>query len=545
MKRYYKRHQKALVAVALIYLVTAASVTLMAFLEGALANAAMAGAYHLIPLLTLGTLLYIGVDTALDFFYRYVREAAILSMIRDLRHDLVDKIARLPWEDKRRHDDGWYASLVVNDTQTIEEEYLGSLASMLFSIFLLIMSVGAALFIHPLLTVLMVGVSALSAVIPKLTKKPLQKAKEAAQTAKSDHLSAANQLFGGFFLLKIFDSMGGMEEKYDGANEALCRKEKKFRRTRGLLYSGSYGCGSIIYLGTWALGALLILRGQLTLPMLIVLTNLMSATAGPMENISAQYASTVAAAAVKKRLMDFLDAPTDETNRWGSAPLDAVDAVELSHLTYAVDGKELLKGVDLKLRKGDRVALLGESGSGKSTLLKVLAAMQTGEGGYTLNGKPCRDYAYADFRKQVTLLEQKSFVFDASIRDNVTLFDPQGGDRDDLVRSLLQKVGLGKWLESRGGDLSAPIGKDQQALSGGEERRLDLARTLYRGASLVLLDEPTTGLDPETRSAVEETISALPCDILVVSVHDCSPEFLAQFDRVLTVRNGTVTETPL
>lgn len=166
--------------------------------------------------------------------------------------------------------------------------------------------------------------------------------------------------------------------------------------------------------------------------------------------------------------------------------------------------------------------------------------MQEGEGDYTLNGKPYRTYTQQSFRGQFTLMEQKSLVFDATVRDNVTLFEARPDDAK--VLDALRQAGLSKWLELREDGLSTPIGGGKQGFSGGEERRLDLARVLYKGGSVVLLDEPTTGLDPEARQEAERVIAALPCAILVVTVHDPSPEFLATFNRVLTLENGALTE---
>ena len=220
----------------------------------------------------------------------------------------------------------------------------------------------------------------------------------------------------------------------------------------------------------------------------------MNLVAGPVQIISERYSSTIAASAVCKRVLAFLDEPTDEASGWGSQPLTRVETVSLRDISCRRGEREILKHVDLTLQKGDRIALLGESGAGKSTLLKVLAAMCGAEGEYTINGRPCHAYRYADFRRQVTLLAQKTFVFSASIRDNLTMFSGTAQQDEALVKTLAA-AGLSEWYADRGASMDAAIGGEAHALSGGEERRLDLARTLWRQGSLVMLDEPTAGLD--------------------------------------------------
>lgn len=539
MKRYCKRNIGSLVLFGLACILTSVSVIILAFLQGALVETAMAGEFSQVWPLAVGTLFYVLLDAAIYFLWEYSRDLIVQRISRDLRADLVDKFSHLPYEEKRKHDDGWYTSMVVNDVDTVRVDYISAILGIAFQVCFFLFTVITSLTIQPVMTLIMIAVSIPTILYPKLTEKPLQRAKEEAQAAKSGHLSALGQFLGGFFLLKIFDSFQGMGRTYDKANGKLCDKNIRFGRMQDLLYAGSYVCGGLVSLGTWAIGVFFVVGGFLTLPMLVTFARLMDGVAAPVQVIGERYAELVASSAVWKRLKAFLDAPGGEEERWGAAPLEGVDALEVRGLSYAVDDRRLLDGVDMKLRRGDRVALLGESGSGKSTLLKVLAAVADGQGEYTLNGRPFRDYAARDFRRGVTLLEQKSFVFEGSIRDNITLFDPSPAP-DGPLEALLDRVGLGPWLADRGGSLDAAIGKE--SLSGGEERRLDLARILCRGASVVLLDEPTTGLDPETKAAVEQTILDMDCDLLVVAMHEYSPQFFARFNRVFRVEAGHVRE---
>ena len=150
-----------------------------------------------------------------------------------------------------------------------------------------------------------------------------------------------------------------------------------------------------------------------------------------------------------------------------------------------------------------------------------------------------RDYRYEDFRRQVTLLSQKTFVYSASIRDNLTMFSGTA-QQDEALTKTLADAGLSKWYAERGASMDTQIGGEEHALSGGEERRLDLARTLWRKGSLVMLDEPAAGLDEKTRVELEKQIAQLPCEILIVAMHNYSPEFLDSFTKVLRIRDGEI-----
>lgn len=539
MKRYFRRNRGSVALFLMSNLLAAVSSVLMSFLLGTFADSAMEGDLSRVWKIALVTLCYLCVETFFAFLLDYSRDIVVQRVGRDLRADTVRKIEARSYMEKSETDDGAYLSLLNHDVDVIQQDYVASLGEIYFQICCFLLAVGSAVVIQPVMTVVILLISVLTAAFPKLTEKQPQTHQEGEQQAKARHLTALTQILSGFFQLKVFNAFSGINRGYDAANDELYRKKLRFRRIRRILYAGAYGCGNLVVLGTWVLGLFFVAHGLLTLPALITFAGLMNLVAGPVRIITERYSSTIAAAAVCKRVLAFLDAPTDEASDWGSEPLAQIETVALKNVTCRKDDREILKHVDLTLHKGERIALLGESGAGKSTLLKVLAAMYGAEGDYTINGRPCREYRYKDFRKQVTLLPQKTFVFSASIRDNLTMFSGTS-QQDAALAKTLDSAGLSKWYAARGANMDTVIGDGAHALSGGEERRLDLARTLWRRGSLVMLDEPGSGLDEKTRVELEKQIAQLPCDILIVAMHNYSPEFLDTFTRVLRIRDGEI-----
>ena len=502
MKRYYRKNRSSVALFLVSNLLAAGSSVFMSFLLGTFADSAMEGDLSRVWKIALVTLFYLCIETFFAFLLDYSRDIIVQRVGRDLRADAVRKIEALSYMEKSEKDDGSCLSLVQNDVDTIQQDYVAALGEIYFQICCFLLAVASAIAIQPVMTLIMIAVSVLTAAFPKLTEKRLQAHQENEQQAKARYLTAITQIFSGFFQLKIFNAFSGINHAHDEANETLYRKKLRSRRIRRILYAGAYGCGNLVVLGTWVLGLFFVTRGVITLPALITFAGLMSFVAGPVQIISERYSSTIAASAVCKRVLAFLDAPTDEADSWGSEPLTQIKTVTLNDISCRRDDREILKHVDLTLRKGDRVALLGESGAGKSTLLKVLASMYAAEGEYAINGRPCRDYRYEDFRRQVTLLSQKTFVYSASIRDNLTMFSGTA-QQDEALTKTLADAGLSKWYAERGASMDTQIGGEEHALSGGEERRLDLARTLWRKGSLVMLDEPAAAAlrDPDRRHA--------------------------------------------
>lgn len=541
MKRYYKKNRKSLLVFAVSNILAAISSVFLSFLLGVFADIAMTGDFKNLWIPAICTFFYIFIETFLNFSLQYTRDVAIHKIGKDLRSDVIRKIENLPFEVKQKNDDGYYLSIINNDISTVEQEYLDSLGAIYFQICCFIIAIIASFIIQPVMTIIMVLVSILPVVFPKLTKKSLQESKVKVQQAKASYMSSITQIFNGFFLLKVFDGFKGINKLNDSENNTLYDKIIKFSRMRSALYAGTYGCGNLVFLGTWVLGLFFVTNKFISLPLLITFSQLMTFVAGPIQIISERYSSTIAASAVCKQIISFLDDPLNEELSWGETVLNEITEVKLSNICYNVNEKTLLRNVDLVLHKGDRVALIGESGSGKSTLLKILAAIYKSQGTYIINGKPYNSYNYQDFRACVTILEQKSFVFNSSIRDNISLFSKTSND--DSFLKVINEAGINKWYKGRGESLDLLIGSDNKGLSGGEERRLDLARTLYRHAKFVMLDEPTTGLDMKNRKFIENTIEQIDCDILVVAMHDYSSQYLSSFNKIITMKDGKLKES--
>lgn len=206
---------------------------------------------------------------------------------------------------------------------------------------------------------------------------------------------------------------------------------------------------------------------------------------------------------------------------------------------YASRDPLALDGVSLNIAAGEHIALLGRTGCGKSTLLQLLTrAWDPQQGEIFLNGVPLPAWGEADLRSRTSVVTQRVHLFTSTLRDNLLLAAP--GSSDEQLCDALHQVGLEKLLENDRG-LNAWLGEGGRQLSGGELRRLGLARALLHNGDLMLLDEPTEGLDAET----EQQILALLRKVaqgktLIMVTHRLRG--LANFDRICVMDNGRIIE---
>ena len=194
-----------------------------------------------------------------------------------------------------------------------------------------------------------------------------------------------------------------------------------------------------------------------------------------------------------------------------------------------------LHDVDLDIRPGERILVLGSSGAGKSTLAHALVRFLETEGSYEIGGRSVHDLSPDDVRGSVGLCEQHPMLFDEDIRQNLLFARDTATDAD--LEAVLDRVGLGPWLRERGG-LDARVGERGALVSGGQAQRIALARALLRGFPVLVLDEPTAGVDPEASAALlVDLLGAVRDDQAVVLIsHVAVPEALV--DRVVRIDDG-------
>lgn len=223
----------------------------------------------------------------------------------------------------------------------------------------------------------------------------------------------------------------------------------------------------------------------------------------------------------------------------GHTPIGRIERLDCEGLDFSADASPILQDVSLHLHRGQSTAIVGPSGSGKTTLAKVLiGALQAQRGQVLLNGEPIETWDREDFHSRIGFVPQESRLFNASLRDNVSLFSPDAADED--VIAALQAAHLNDWFASLERGLDAMIGERRSRnLSGGQQQRLMIARALFRRPDVLILDEPTSALDPASERHINQLIVEYAAAAIVVVIAH-RPTTAQACDQLVVLERGRV-----
>ena len=287
-------------------------------------------------------------------------------------------------------------------------------------------------------------------------------------------------------------------------------------------------------------GGWLVLHGQASLGTVSAFALYLLMAFEPVQQLSFLFNTIQSAAAALQKLFALLDEPVDL--REGNESLAPQQTLSLQGVAfgYAPGLAPVLANVALDLRHGERLALVGPTGAGKSTLAKLVARVyDPSAGSVTYGGVDLRRASLSSLRRRIVMVSQEEHLFQGSIADNVRAARPEASD-DEVARALAQ-IGALPRFERKPGGLSAQVGERGALLSAGERQLVALARVALLQADVLILDEPTSSLDPGTEQDVNLALESLMRDRSVVLIaHRLST--MKQVDRIAVVADGGIAE---
>ena len=432
-----------------------------------------------------------------------------------------------------------YLSALTNDAASIEADDLSQLLSVITKAVTFFGALAMMLWYSLLMTAIAAGVTVLPLIASLLTGGQLQAAEKRVSDQNRDFTAALSDCLGGFSVVKTFRAEKEIFRLFAESNRAL--EQEKFSRRRLKALVGMIGAttGIIAQLGVFLAGAYLALTGKgLTAGAVILFVNLMNFMIEPVAELPALLAARKAARGLIAKLADALEQDEVQPDGVQIAPL--MRQLRLEDVRFSYDGEtEILRGVSAVFDAGKAYAIVGASGSGKSTLLNLLTTPGMAYAGkILLDGTELHTVSPESLYETVSVIQQNVFVFNASIRDNVTMF--RSFPPEELAQAV-RRAQLEALLAERGEDYLC--GENGSGLSGGEKQRISIARSLLKHASVLLADEATAALDAQTAHQVTDDILSLSGVTRIVVTHTLEQAALRRYDGILVLKDGRIAES--
>jgi ATP-binding cassette subfamily B protein len=516
LRPYWK--QEALVLLATLVAAGYSIVEPLAF-RWIIDRAIIPGNFRLLGLLLggLGILFVIQAVASLGREYLNARVAA--NVLSDMRLQLFTHLQRLSMGFYSRAQVGDIMSRLSSDLFAIQGAMTGMLVQLIYLAVTVVASTVLLLWLQWQLALLALVISPLVLLGQKLFGTKAMEASYQEQQEIAAVASVLQENLGAQSVVKVF----GLEESATATfRESVGRLT--VATVRSTFIGALFGMTAqltvaLIQLVTMGVGAFMVMKGHLSLGGLLAFTSLLGNVLGPMQGFSGLLQGLQQATGGMRRIDELLGEGPQVVDAQGASPLAPFGReIRFSGVSFSYTGDQTnLKDVNLAITAGQKVAFVGPSGCGKSTLLSLILRLYDPIAGtVTLDGRDLRTVTQASLRNQLATVLQDTFLFNASVRDNIRIGRP--GASDTEVEAAAKAAEIHELITSLPESYDTIVGERGSRLSGGQRQRIAIARAILRNAPVLLLDEATSALDSETEAAINATLVKVMKDRTTIAV---------------------------
>jgi ATP-binding cassette, subfamily B, bacterial len=459
-----------------------------------------------------------------------------------VRGRLFRHLHLLPLSFHNRSRSGDLVVRVISDVGMLQDVTVTALLPLVARLLILAGMVGVMFWMHWQLALLALALLPLFWLRTVKLTRDIREVAQQQRRREGAMAATAAESFSGMKIVQALAAADAFTGAFSTQNDKSLKQDVKGKRLAASLErSVDFLIAGATALVLWQ-GARLVLAGQLTPGDLLVFLAYLKSAFRPVQDFAKFTGRLGKASAAGARVIELLETAPEVADR-----ADAVDAPEFrgdicfDNVSFAYEpGRPVLDNVSFTVPAGQTLAILGESGGGKSTLLNLIARLHEPTNGRILiDGRELRDYRVDSLRRRLGIVLQENVLFAGSVRDNIALGMPTA--TDEQVEAAARLANAHHFITELSDGYDTPIGERGATLSQGQRQRIAIARAAIRGASLLLFDEPTTGLDETNERAVIEGLRNLSRGHTTIWVTH-NPRHAEFADVVVRIEGGQVTE---
>ncbi len=473
------------------------------------------------------------------FFERLSRRSftrIACGAVEQVRQRILEQVLHRTVAQYNAEGDAAYLSLLTTDLRTLYDDYYMSLFSIVFWGGIMLCALAMYLYISPvmLLAILLVTIPPL--VLPRRMNERLKATRDAFSLQMADYTQQLKELLGGFEIIRSFLR----EDAYAALHQKAARKAREseldYQQSLNAMVTNTSLISNLIFPVVMLVGLFLAFDGRLTMGTVSTAASMANFVITPCHQIAQCWAKVKSSQGIRQRLEAAMAEPQAAEQ---GEPIGHIDSIQCETVRFAYPNtaEPVLKDASLTVDAAQKVALVGESGCGKSTLAKLLFQYYPDYSGDILfNGRQVRTLDRTALYRRVGYIAQTAYLFHDTIRNNICLHEDFP---DEQLAHAIAAAGLTDWVASLPDGLDTVISENGKNLSGGQRQRIGIARLALRSYDLIIADEITASLDPDTSQQVMENLIAMPCMVVAIT-HDVAGSFMHQFDKVYRVEHGVV-----
>ena len=488
--------------------------------------------------LVLMTLLKVGATYLGGFFLVPIRT----GVVRDLRNQLNAKILALPlgfFSEERKGD---VLARITGDVGEVENSVMSSLDLLLKNPILIFVYLGSMLVISWQLTLFVFLVLPIAGFVMGRVGKSLKRTSLEAQNQWGQLISQVEETLGGLRIVKAFTAEEFVDKRFRDSNEEYRQTVIGVNRRQLLAHPVSELLGTAtIAIVLWYGGSLILnqdssIDASTFIYYLVIFYSLIN----PLKDLSKGAYAIRRGMGSMERVDRILQAESTITDPAQPKPVVFNEAIRLEKVSFRYAEEWVLRDVDLTIRKGQTVALVGHSGSGKSTLVDLIPRFyDVVEGRITIDGTDIREVAVADLRRLMGNVNQEPILFNASVFENIA-FGVEGATLEKVLQAA-EVAHADEFINEMPAGYDTNIGDRGGKLSGGQRQRLSIARAVYKNPPILILDEATSALDTKSERLVQSALDHLmEGRTTIVIAHRLST--IIHADVICVVDDGRIVE---